>query len=54
MLERILLTNQDLYITIIKKKYKGIFGSASNEEIRELKEEGIEMEVIPWIQDKSN
>ena len=37
-----------------KKKYKGIFGSASNEEIRELKEEGIEMEVIPWIQDKSN
>ena len=37
-----------------KKKYKGIFGSASNEEIRELKEEGIEMEVLPWIQDKSN
>ena len=37
-----------------KKKYKGIFGSASNEEIRELKEEGIETEVIPWIQDKSN
>ncbi len=37
-----------------KKKYKGIFGSASNEEIKELKEEGIETEVIPWIQDKSN
>ena len=37
-----------------KKKYKGIFGSASNEEIKELKEEGIETEVIPWIEDKSN
>ena len=54
MLEKILLTKQDLYITTRKKKYKGIFGSASNEEIKELKEEGIETEVIPWIEDKSN
>ena len=37
-----------------KKKEKGIFGSASKEEIRELKEEGISTQVIPWIKDKEN
>ena len=37
-----------------KKKTKGIYGSASKEEIRELKEEGIRTEVIPWVYDKSN
>ena len=37
-----------------KKKKKGIYGSASKEEMQELKEEGIETQVIPWIEDKSN
>ena len=37
-----------------KKTTKGIFGSASNNEIKELKEEGIETEVIPWVEDKNN
>ena len=37
-----------------KKKAKGIFGTASNEEIKELKEEGIEADIIPWIEDKNN
>ena len=37
-----------------KKKEKGIFGRATNEEIKELKEEGIETETIPWIEDKNN
>ena len=37
-----------------KKKTKGIYGTASKEEIRELKEEGIRTEVIPWVDDKSN
>ncbi len=37
-----------------KKKNKGIFGTASNEEIKELKEEGIEAEMIPWIKDSNN
>ena len=37
-----------------KKNQKGIYGSASQEEVRELKEEGIEAQVIPWIEDKSN
>ena len=37
-----------------KKKKKGIYGTASNHEIKELREEGIEAEVIPWIEDKSN
>ena len=33
---------------------KGIYGTASNNELRELKEEGIQTEVIPWIEDKNN
>ena len=37
-----------------KKLTKGIFGTATKEEINELKEEGIETEVIPWIKHKSN
>ena len=36
------------------KKRRNIFGTASNNEIKELKEEGIEAEMIPWIEDKSN
>ncbi len=37
-----------------KKKSKGIYGSASKEEIKELKEEGIETEIIPWIKNNNN
>ena len=37
-----------------KKKSKGIYGTASKDEIKELKEEGIKTETIPWIDDKSN
>ena len=37
-----------------KRKEKGIYGTASNDEIKELKEEGIETEVIPWVENKSN
>ena len=37
-----------------KKNKKGIFGTASKKEIKELKEEGIEAEIIPWLEDKNN
>ena len=37
-----------------KKKRKGIYGTASKDEIKQLKEEGIKTETIPWIDDKSN
>ena len=37
-----------------KKKTKGIYGSATKNEIKELKEEGIETEIIPWVDNKSN
>ena len=37
-----------------RKKKKGIFGTASNNEIKELREEGIEAEIIPWVEDKNN
>ena len=36
------------------KKKKNIFGTASQNEIKELKEEGIETEMIPWVEDKNN
>ena len=37
-----------------KKKLKGIYGKATSNEIDELKEEGIETDVIPWFQDSEN
>ena len=37
-----------------KKSRKGIYGKASSEEVKELKNEGIETELIPWINDKEN
>ena len=37
-----------------KKNKKGIYGTASIDEIKELKDEGIETEMIPWIEDKNN
>ena len=37
-----------------KKKQKGIYGSASKKELKELKEEGIDAQMIPWIEDKNN
>ncbi len=37
-----------------KKKDKGIYGTASKDEIKELREEGIEADMIPWIEDNKN
>ena len=37
-----------------KKKLKGIYGSATKEELKELKEEGIKTEVIHWMKDNDN
>ncbi len=37
-----------------KKKEKGIYGTASSQDLKELKEEGIEAQMIPWIEDKQN
>ena len=37
-----------------KQKNLGIFGTASEDEISELKEEGIKTEIIPWVEDKEN
>ncbi len=37
-----------------KKKRKGIYGSASRKELKELKEEGIDAQMIPWVEDKNN
>ena len=37
-----------------KKVSKGIYGTPTKEELKELKEEGIETEVIPWIKGNTN
>jgi hypothetical protein len=37
-----------------KKASKGIYGSATKKDLKELKEEGIEAEIIPWIKDNTN
>ena len=37
-----------------KKENKGIYGNATIEEVKELKEEGINTEIIPWINEKDN
>ena len=37
-----------------KKKSKGIYGNATKKDLRELKEEGIDTQMIPWVGDKDN
>ena len=37
-----------------KKNSKGIYGNASKKDLIELKEEGIETQMIPWVKDKEN
>tara|TARA_Y100000591_G_scaffold274095_1_gene250311 strand:- start:237 stop:665 length:429 start_codon:yes stop_codon:yes gene_type:complete len=37
-----------------KKKSKGIYGSASKSDLKELKEEGIDTQMIPWIDENEN
>tara|TARA_A100001015_G_scaffold154682_1_gene171684 strand:- start:2567 stop:2995 length:429 start_codon:yes stop_codon:yes gene_type:complete len=37
-----------------KKVKKGVYGTASNKEIAELRDEGINAEIVPWIKDKIN
>ena len=37
------------------KKFKnGIYGKASSKDIKELRDEGIETTVVPWVNDKEN
>ena len=37
-----------------KKKSKGIYGKATEDEVKSLNEEGIETQTVPWIKDKDN
>ena len=36
------------------KEKKGIYGTASKKDLEELKEEGIDTQMIPWVEDKDN
>ena len=37
-----------------KKKYKGIYGTASKQDLKELKEEGINTHMVPWFESENN
>ena len=37
-----------------KKKSKGIYGTASKKDLKELKEEGIDTQIIPWLDENEN
>ncbi|MDC2997483.1 DUF1178 family protein [Candidatus Pelagibacter sp.] len=37
-----------------KKNDRGIYGTASKKDINELKEEGIDTQMIPWVENESN
>ncbi|MDA9598569.1 DUF1178 family protein [Candidatus Pelagibacter sp.] len=37
-----------------KKIKKGIYGTASKKDLKELREEGINAEMIPWVEEKNN
>ena len=37
-----------------KNNKKGIYGNASSKDIKELGEEGIETQLIPWVRDSEN
>ena len=37
-----------------KKRDKGIYGTASKKDLKELKEEGIDAHLIPWVENKNN
>ena len=44
---------RSIHYNKIKKK-RGIYGKASLKDVKELKEEGIDTQMIPWIEDKEN
>ena len=46
--------NKEITNTRIGDNTKGIYGNASKKDLGELKEEGIEAQMIPWIEDKDN
>jgi hypothetical protein len=37
-----------------KKKDKGIYGTASKKDLNELLDEGIDAQIIPWVDDSNN
>ena len=37
-----------------KKKNKGIYGTASKQDLKELKEEGIDAQMVPWFESENS
>ena len=36
-----------------RKKSKGIYGTASKQDLKELKEEGIDAQMVPWFENEN-
>ena len=50
----IIKTNEEKIDFWTSKKDKGIYGIASKDDLKELSEEGIDTQSIPWVEDKNN
>ena len=37
-----------------KKRNKGIYGKASKKDLKELKDEGIDAQLVPWVENENN
>ena len=37
-----------------RKRQKGIYGTASKQDLKELKEEGIDSQIVPWFENENN
>ena len=37
-----------------RKKNKGIYGTVSKQDLKELKEEGIDAQIVPWFESENN
>ena len=49
------LKEKNTWIYIERTKAKGgIYGNASLDQLKELKEEGLETEIVPWVNEKDN
>ena len=45
---------RSIHYNLKNKKQKNIYGIASEKEFKDLREEGVDAQIIPWFEDKNN
>ena len=45
---------RSIHYNLKNKKKKNIYGVASEKELKDLREEGVDAQIIPWFEDKNN